>query len=208
MEKGLIGKKLGMTQVFVDNDRLVPVTVVEAGPCVITQIRTMDRDGYSAIQLGFGDIAKGKMNKAQEGHFKSAKVDDGKKYLAEFTVKNAGDFELGQTLTADSFAEGEKAAVIGISKGKGFQGVIKRWGFSGGPGGHGSHFHRSPGAIGACATPSKVMKGKKLPGRMGNDRVTVKNLEVVKVDTDKNILLIKGCVPGARGGLLLIKGIK
>ncbi len=207
MAKGLIGKKLGMTQVFVDNDRLVPVTVVEAGPCVVTQIRTKDRDGYSAVQLGFGDISKDKLNKPQAGHFKSAKTDDGKKHMAEITIENEEDFELGQTLTADSFEEGEKAVITGVSKGKGFQGVIKRWGFSGGPGGHGSHFHRSPGAIGACATPSKVMKGKKLPGRLGNDRVTVKNLEIVKVDADKNILLIKGCVPGARGGLLLIKGI-
>ena len=208
MAKGLIGKKLGMTQVFVDDDRLVPVTVVEVGPCVVTQIRTKNRDGYSAIQLGFGEIIKKKLNKAQAGHFKSAKVDDGKKHLAEIAIENEGDYELGETLNADSFEAGEKAVVTGISKGKGFQGVVKRWGFSGGPGGHGSHFHRAPGSIGACATPSKVVKGKKMPGRLGNDRVTVKNLEIVRVDSDKNILLIKGCVPGARGGILLIKGIK
>ncbi len=207
MSKGLLGKKLGMTQVFVENDELIPVTVIEAGPCVVTQIRTKDRDGYSAVQLGFGDLDKGKLNKAQAGHFKSAKLEGGKRYLAEITVENVADFELGQTFGVDSFEVGEKTAVVGISKGKGFQGVIKRWGFHGGPGGHGSHFHRAPGSIGQSSTPSRVGKGKKLPGRMGNDRVTVKNLEIVKIDVDKNILLIKGAVPGARGGLLLIKGI-
>ncbi len=207
MSKGLLGKKLGMTQVFVENDELIPVTVIEAGPCVVTQIRTKDRDGYSAVQLGFGDLDKGKLNKAQAGHFKSAKLEGGKRYLAEITVENVADFELGQTLGVDSFEVGEKTAVVGISKGKGFQGVIKRWGFHGGPGGHGSHFHRAPGSIGQSSTPSRVGKGKKLPGRMGNDRVTVKNLEIIKIDVDKNILLIKGAVPGARGGLLLIKGI-
>lgn len=206
MSKGLIGKKLGMTQVFVEGDKLVPVTVIEAGPCIVTQVRTRKKDGYSAVQLGFGDIKKEKLNKPQTGHFQSAKI-EGKRHLAEITVDGESDFQVGQTVTAESFTEGEKAVVTGISKGRGFQGVVKRWGFHGGPGGHGSHFHRVPGSIGACATPSKVAKGKKLPGRYGNDRVTVKNLEIVKVDAEKNILMIKGCVPGARGGLLIIKGI-
>lgn len=204
MAKGLIGKKLGMTQIFVDNDKLVPVTVVEAGPCVVTQLRTVNRDGYSAIQLGYGDIKPGKLNKPKQGHFRASKT-EGKRHLAEILTDNS-DYKIGQTITADSFSQGEKATVTGISKGRGFQGVIKRWGFSGGPGGHGSHFHRAPGSIGACASPSKVQRGKKLPGRYGNDRITVKNLEIVKVDAEKNLLLIKGCVPGARGGLLIIKG--
>ena len=205
MAKGLIGKKLGMTQIFVDNDKLVPVTVVEAGPCVVTQLRTLKRDGYSAVQLGYGDIKPSKLNKPKQGHFKASKS-EGKKHLAEILVEDNGGYKLGQLLTADSFIPGEKATVTGISKGRGFQGVVKRWGFAGGPGGHGSHFHRAPGSIGACATPSRVQKGKKLPGRYGNERITVKNLEIVKVDAEKNILLIKGCVPGARGGLLIIKG--
>lgn len=204
MAKGLIGKKLGMTQIFVDNDKLVPVTVVEAGPCVVTQLRTVNRDGYSAIQLGYGDIKPGKLNKPKQGHFRASKT-EGKRHLAEILTDNS-DYKIGQTIKADSFSQGEKATVTGISKGRGFQGVIKRWGFSGGPGGHGSHFHRAPGSIGACASPSKVQRGKKLPGRYGNDRITVKNLEIVKVDAEKNLLLIKGCVPGARGGLLIIKG--
>lgn len=206
MSKGLIGKKLGMTQLFVEGDKLVPVTVIEAGPCVVTQVRTRNKDGYSAVQLGFGDIRNDRLNKPQLGHFQTAKV-DGKRHLAEITVDNEAEFQVGQTVTADSFAEGERAVVSGISKGRGFQGVVKRWGFHGGPGGHGSHFHRAPGSIGACATPSKVAKGKKLPGRYGNDRVTVKNLEIVKVDAEKNLLMVRGCVPGARGGLLIIKGI-
>lgn len=203
MAKGIIGKKLGMTQVFVDNDKLIPVTVVEAGPCVVTQVRTKEKDGYNAIQLGYGEIKK--LNKPLQGHFKAANS-EGKKHLTEVIVDNVSDYQVGQTITVDTFAAGEKTHVTGISKGRGFQGVVKRWGFRGGPGGHGAHFHRAPGSIGACATPSKVHKGKRLPGRYGNNRVTVRNLEVVKVDPEKSVLLLKGCVPGARGGLLLIKG--
>ncbi len=204
MAKGIIGKKIGMTQVFVDNKKLLPVTVIEAGPCVVTQIKDDNRDGYSAVQLGFGDIKKKKVNKAAKGHFKSGKSDP-KRYLAEFKVENIADYKLGQLVSADLFAAGDKTDITGTSKGKGFQGVVKRWGFAGGPGGHGSHFNRAPGSIGNCASPGKVQKGKKMPGQCGDVRITVKNLEIVKVDKENNIILIKGSVPGSRGGLLFIR---
>lgn len=207
MAKGIIGKKIGMTQLFVDGEKLLPVTVVEAGPCVVTQIKNENRDGYAAVQLGFGDMKENKVNKAAKGHFELAKSDP-KRYLAEFKVENITDYQLGQVVSVDTFAAGEMSDITGTSKGKGFQGVIKRWGFRGGPGGHGSHFKRAPGSIGNCASPGKVKKGKKLPGQCGDDRITVKNLEIVKVDAEKNILLIKGSVPGAGGGLLFIKVAK
>jgi len=204
MAKGIIGKKIGMTQVFVDNEKLLPVTVIEAGPCVVTQIKNETRDGYEAVQLGYGEIKENKVNRAARGHFESAKADS-KRYLAEFKVDDINNYKLGQVISVDSFSSGDKADITGTSKGKGFQGVVKRWGFAGGPGGHGSHFNRAPGSIGNCASPGKVKKGKKLPGQCGDDRVTVKNLEILKVDAENNILLIKGGVPGSRGGLLFIK---
>lgn len=202
--KALLGKKLGMTQVFVEGDRLVPVTVIEVGPCVVTQVKTEENDGYSAIQIGYEDIEDRKVNKPLKGHFTKAKVAP-KRYLAEIKVDDPGEFETGKTLTADIFSAGERADVVGVSKGKGFQGVMKRHGFSGGPGGHGSHFHRAPGSIGASASPSRVPKGKRMAGHMGSDRVTSMNLEIVKVDPEQNLVLIKGAVPGAKGSLVMVK---
>lgn len=202
--KALLGKKLGMTQVFVDGDRLVPVTVVEVGPCVVTQVKTEENDGYSAIQIGYEDVEDRKVNQPLKGHFAKAKVAP-KRYLAEVRIDNPGEFKTGEVLTVDIFSAGEKADVVGISKGKGFQGVMKRHGFSGGPGGHGSHFHRAPGSIGASATPSRVPKGRRMAGHMGSDRVTSMNLEIVKVDPEQNIVLLRGAVPGAKGSLVMVK---
>jgi len=202
--QGLIGKKLGMTQIFNDKDDLIPVTVIEAGPCFITQIKTNEKDGYKAIQVGFGDIKEKHLVSPARGHFAKAGVDP-TKHLTEFIVEDPENYQLGQTLTVETFAVGEKTDVVGWSKGKGFAGVIKRWNFSGGPGGHGSHFHRSPGSIGMAATPSRVIKGKKMPGHYGDARNTILNLEVVKVDADQNIILVKGAVPGPKGSLVLIK---
>ncbi|HDP70138.1 MAG TPA: 50S ribosomal protein L3 [Actinobacteria bacterium] len=204
MSKGILGKKIGMTQVFDESGKSIPVTVITAGPCVVTQIKTPNKDGYSAIQIGYGDVKEKRVNKPLKGHFDKAKIDS-KKHLVELCVGKDEKFELAQRITVDVFNEGEKTDVVGVSKGKGFAGVVKRWGFRGGPGSHGSHFHRAPGAIGMCATPSRVLKGRKLPGRMGNKRVTAKNIEVVKVDKERNLLLLKGSVPGSNGGLVLIK---
>ncbi len=202
--KALLGKKLGMTQIFVEDDRLVPVTVVEVGPCVITQVKTKENDGYSAIQIGYEDIEDRKVTKPIKGHFAKAKIAP-KRYLAEIRVEDLGEFKPGDTLTAEVFAAGERADVVGVSKGKGFQGVMKRHGFSGGPGGHGSHFHRAPGSIGMAATPSRVHKGRRMAGHMGTDRVTAMNLEIVKVDPEQNIILLKGAVPGGKGSLIMVK---
>lgn len=202
--KGLLGKKLGMSQVFSEDGELLPVTVVEAGPCIVTQLKTSDNDGYAAVQIGYGDIKESKVNKPAKGHFAKAKTEP-KRYLVELSAKGGEEYKVGQTLTADLFAVGERADIVGVSKGKGFAGIIKRWKAHGGPASHGSHFHRAPGAVGACATPSRVFKGKKLPGRMGNSRVTMQNLEIVQVDKGSNLILIKGSIPGAKGGLLLIK---
>ena len=200
----MLGKKIGMTQIFLDDGRMVPVTVIEAGPCVVTQVKEREKDGYEAVQIGYQEVKKENVNKPIEGHFKKAKVAP-QKYLAELLLANGENYELGQVLTVESFTVGERADVTGVSKGKGFQGVVKRWGFKGGPKSHGSHFQRAPGSVGASATPSRVVKGKKLPGQMGNARVSVQNLEVVQVDSDKNLLFLKGAVPGSKGGLLMIK---
>jgi len=200
----LLGKKIGMTQIFLDDGKMVPVTVIEAGPCVVTQVKEREKDGYEAVQIGYQEVKKENVNKPSEGHFKKAKVAP-QKYLAELLLANGENYELGQVLTVESFTVGERADVTGVSKGKGFQGVVKRWGFKGGPKSHGSHFQRAPGSVGASATPSRVVKGKKLPGQMGNARVSVQNLEVVQVDSDKNLLFLKGAVPGSKGGLLMIK---
>lgn len=204
MKKGLIGKKLGMTQIFVEDGRRIPVTVVEAGPCVVLQKKTAARDGYDAIQLGFGQKEASRSTKALVGHCKAA----GQgvfRYLKELRVENIDQYTVGDQIGADQFTAGEYVDVTGTSIGKGFQGVIKRWGFKGGRSSHGSRFHRAPGSIGCSATPSRVFKNKKMPGQLGNERVTVQKLQVVRVDADDNLLLIKGAVPGATNGLLLIK---
>lgn len=204
MNKAIIGKKIGMTQVFTPEGLVVPVTVVEAGPCVVIQKKTNEIDGYSAIQVGFGDIRKNLVNKPKTGHFKKAGVEP-KRYLKELKLKDAGSYEVGQELKADMFAQGDKVDVTGISRGKGFQGSIKRHGQSRGRMSHGSHYHRGPGAMSACASPGKIFKGRRLPGHMGAVRVTTMNLEVVKVDADRNFILIKGALPGAKGAVLTIR---
>jgi large subunit ribosomal protein L3 len=204
MAKAILGRKLGMTQVWGDGDRLLPVTVIEAGPCVVSQLKTVKRDGYSAVQLAYGDIKPRKVNKPMTGHFAKAKVDP-KRYVAEARTDEGDAFKVGQEIRADIFEAGNIVHVTGTSKGKGFQGVMKRHNFKGGPGGHGSHFHRAPGSIGQCATPSRVFKGLKLPGHMGDETVTVRNLEVVRVDAEQNLLLLKGPVPGGKGSLLMIR---
>jgi large subunit ribosomal protein L3 len=196
-----------MTQVWSEDDRLIPVTVIQAGPCVVTQIKTAEKEGYGAIQIGFGFVKPSKVNKPKRGHFDKAGVDP-LKVLREVRVEDTAAYELGQEITVDLLAEVKKVHVTGISKGKGFAGVIKRHNFSGGPGGHGAHFHRAPGSIGQCATPSRVFKGVKMPGHMGVDQVTVKNLEVVRVDAEQNLLLVKGAVPGGKNALVSIRTAK
>ena len=200
----IIGRKVGMTQVWTEDDRLIPVTVIEAGPCVVTQIKTSAKEGYEAIQIGFGELKDKKVNLPMAGHFKAAGV-GARKYLSEVTVEDASSYELGQTIDLEGFAESRRVHVSGVSKGKGFAGVMKRYNFRGGPGRHGAHFHRAPGSVGQCATPSRVFKGKKLPGHMGAEKVTVKNLEVVKVDVEQNLLLVKGAVPGGKGAILRVR---
>ena len=204
MNKGLIGKKVGMTQIFDEKGLIVPVTVIEAGPCVVSQVKTVETDGYNAVQLGFGDVKDKHINKAEKGHFAKSKIEN-KKHLREFRMDSVEEIKVGDELKADIFAAGDKIDVQGKTKGKGFQGVIKRHGQHRGPMGHGSMYHRRPGSMGACSTPSRVFKGKKLPGHMGTLTVTIQNLDVVKVDTDKNVLLVKGSVPGPKGAILKIK---
>lgn len=204
MANGLIGKKLGMTRLFTENGTRVTVTVVEAGPCTVVQRKTADKDGYSAIQLGFGELKETKCTKPVSGHFKKAGVSP-KRSLREFRIDEAAEFKAGDELRVDIFEKGDKVDVSGTSKGKGFQGVQKRHGFRGGPGGHGSHFHRAPGSVGMSADPSKVQKGKRMPGQMGNRKVTVQGLEVVDVNAEKNLLIIKGAVPGPAGGLVAVQ---
>ena len=220
MKKAILATKVGMTQIFNADGVLVPVTVLEAGPCVVTQIKTVENDGYSAVQVGFGDKkekvvtkdANGKkeirnrhgVNKAQMGHFAKAGV-SGKRFVREFKFDNAEDYKLADEIKADIFAEGDKVDVTAISKGKGFQGAIKRHGQHRGPMGHGSKFHRHQGSNGACSSPSRVFKGKGMPGHMGHVKVTVQNLEVVRVDAEKNLLLVKGAVPGPKKALVTIK---
>ena len=204
MKKALIGKKVGMTQIFDENGVVIPVTVIEAGPCVVAQVKTLDNDGYEAVQLGFGEVKEKHLNKPVKGHFAKANV-TAKKHLREFRLDSIEGIKVGDELKADVFAAGEKIDVQGTSKGKGFQGVIKRHGQHRGPMGHGSMYHRRPGSMGATSTPGRVFKGKKLPGHMGVQTVTIQNLDVVRVDMDKNVLLIKGSVPGAKGAILKIK---
>ncbi len=204
MNKGIIGKKLGMTQIFDEKGRVIPVTVIEAGPCVVAQVKTVETDGYNAIQLGFGDVKPSKINKPEAGHYAKANL-TAKKHLREFRLDDISNYKVGDELKADVFAEGERVDIQGITKGKGFQGVIKRHGQSRGPMGHGSMYHRRPGSMGSTSTPGRVFKGKKLPGHMGVIKVTIQNLDVVKVDMDKNVILVKGSVPGVKGAILKIK---
>ena len=201
--KGILGKKLGMTQIFTEEGIVVPVTVVEAGPNVVTQVKTVEKDGYNAIQVGFEDAKEKSLNKPQKGHLAAANVL--KKHLKEFRVDAVEEFTVGQEIKADLFAAGEKIDVTGPSKGKGFQGPIKRHGQSRGPESHGSRYHRRPGSMGACSFPGRVFKNKKLAGHMGSVKVTVQNLEVVRVDADKNLILVKGAIPGPKGSMVTIK---
>jgi large subunit ribosomal protein L3 len=203
--KGVLGEKLGMTQVFDDNNRMVPVTVVKAGPCVVTQVRTQDVDGYAAVQMAFGAIDPRKVTKPPAGHFARAGVSP-RRHVVELRTDDAGDYTLGQEVTAETFASGQHVDVVGTSKGKGFAGVMKRHGFKGLGAGHGvQRKHRSPGSIGACATPGRVFKGIRMAGRMGGVRTTTTNLTVHAVDAAQGLILIKGAVPGPRGGLLLVR---
>ena len=202
--KGIIGKKLGMTRVFQEDGTAVPVTVIEAGPCVVTRVKTRERDGYQAVQLGFGTVRRKLLRKPVAGQFDSVKVGLRRK-LVEFRVDDTAAYEVGQEIRADVFEPGELVDVTGWSKGRGFQGVVKRHGHSIGRLLHGGRSKRTPGSIGQSASPAKVWKGKKLPGRMGGERVTVKRLPVVQIDGAKNIILIRGAVPGANNGLVLVK---
>jgi large subunit ribosomal protein L3 len=202
---GILGTKLGMTQVFDENNRVVPVTVVQAGPNVVTQIRTPEKDGYTAVQLAFGAIDPRKVNKPETGHFAKAGTTP-RRHLVELRTTDAGGYELGQEITADVFAVGASVDVVGTSKGKGTAGVMKRHGFHGLGSSHGvQRKHRSPGSIGGCATPGRVFKGMKMAGRMGHETTTMQNLTVHRVDAERGLLLIKGAVPGPRGGLLFVK---
>ena len=202
--KTLIGKKVGMTQIFDEKGNVVPVTVIEAGPCSVVQVKTVETDGYDAIQLGFGAVKEYKVNKPVKGHFAKAKVTP-MKHLREFRVSDVSSVKVGDEIKVDAFVSGDNVDIQGISKGKGFQGVIKRHGQSRGPMGHGSMYHRRPGSMGPTSTPGRVFKGKKLPGHMGVETVTIQNLQVVAVDLDKNALLVKGSVPGNKGSILKIK---
>lgn len=204
MVKGLLGRKLGSTRLFTEEGRWIQVTVLEAGPCTVVQRKTRDRDGYEAIQVGFGEAKEKRCTKPLRGHFSKAGVNP-QRMLREFHVDEGDQFSPGDTIGTDIFKAGDRVDICGTSKGKGFQGVIKRHGFGGGPGGHGSHFHRAPGSIGQSADPSKVYKGKRLPGQMGRARVTTQNIEVVEVDPDKNLLIVRGSVPGAKGGYVVVQ---
>ncbi len=204
MKKAIIGKKIGMTQIFDETGKVIPVTAIEAGPCVIAQIKTVETDGYDAVQLGFGDVKENKVNKPVKGHYAKLGITP-KKHLREFRLDSLEGLKVGDELKADVFAVGDSVDIQGTSKGKGFQGVIKRHGQSRGPMGHGSMYHRRPGSMGPTSTPGRVFKGKKLPGHMGRQTVTIQNLDVVAVDLDKNVILVKGSVPGVKGAILKIK---
>lgn len=204
MQKAIIAKKLGMTQLFDETGKCVPVTVVEAGPCVVSQKKTVETDGYEAIQVGFGDMKANKVNKPMKGHFAKGDVAP-KKVLREFRLSDISAYNVGDIIKADVFAEGDKVDVVGTSKGKGTAGVIKRWNFSRLKETHGTGpVHRHPGSLGACSSPSRVFKGKKLAGHLGSERVTVQNLAIVKVDSENNIIAIKGAIPGPKGGIITI----
>lgn len=204
MKKAILTTKVGMTQVFGDNGELIPVTVLQAGPMHVTQVKTVENDGYAAVQVGFGDIREALVNKPRKGHFAKAGVAN-KRFLKEFKFENASDYEVGQEIKADIFSAGDKVDATAKSKGKGFQGAIKRHGLSRGPMKHGSKYHRHAGANAGAASPGRVFRGKKMPGQMGNEMVTVQNLEVVRVDAEKNLILVKGAVPGAKKSLVVLK---
>lgn len=204
MDKAIIGKKLGMSQVFGENGIVIPVTVVEAGPCVVTQVKTKENDGYEAIQVGFGAIKEAKVNKPQAGIFKKAGVEP-KKYLREFKFANSATYTVGQELKCDIFAEGDRVDIIGTAKGHGFSGTVQRWNMHRGPMAHGSGYHRGVGSMGSISDPSRVFKLKRMPGQWGGERVTIQNLTIVRVDAARNLLLIKGAVPGKAGSLVTIK---
>lgn len=204
MKKAIIGRKVGMTQIFDEAGKVIPVSVVLAGPCVVVQKKTVEKDGYSAIQVGFEDIREGLVNKPMKGHFAKSGI-SAKRFLRELRTDDADKYNVGDELKADVFASGEKVDVSGVSIGKGYQGVIKRWHANRGPKTHGSKFHRAVGSMGASSYPSRTFKNKHMPGHMGNANVTVQNLEVVRVDSAKNLILIKGGIPGPKKGLVLIK---
>lgn len=205
MKKGIIGKKLGMTQIFTENGASIPVTVIEAGPCYVTQKKTVDTDGYDAVQLGFEDIKEKHVNKPAAGHFKKAGV-SAKRHLKEFRLENTSDVNVGDVVAADTFAAGEKVDITGITKGHGYTGAVKRWGNHILKMTHGTGpVHREVGSMGACSSPSRVYKNKKMAGQHGNEQVTVLNLEIVKIDAEKNLVAVKGAVPGARGGIVFIR---
>ena len=204
MKKGIIGKKIGMTQIFDEKGNVIPVTVIEATPNVVAQVKTVETDGYNSIQLGYGEIKDKHINKPEKGHFAKAGL-TAKKHLREFRLETVEGYKVGDEVKADIFQAGEKVDIQGTTKGKGFQGVIKRHGQHRGPMGHGSMYHRRPGSMGPTSTPGRVFKGKKLPGHMGRETVTIQNLDIVRVDMDKNVILVKGSVPGAKGAILKIK---
>ncbi len=204
MQKGILAQKLGMTQIFDETGKVIPVTVVLAGPNAVIQKKTAEKDGYDSVQVGFIDLKENKANKPTKGHFAKAGVTP-KRFVKELRLDDVSGLNIGDEIKADVFAAGEKVDVAGITKGKGFAGTIKRWGTHRGPMTHGSGYHRGPGSMGMCSDPGRVFKGKRLPGHMGVERVTIQNLSVVRVDADKNIMLIKGGVPGPKGGLLIIK---
>lgn len=204
MQKAILAKKLGMTQIFDETGKVIPVTVIEAGPNAVIQKKTVENDGYEAVQVGFVDLKDKKTNKPTKGHFAKAGVTP-KKFIKEFRLDDVSALNVGDEIKADIFEAGEKVDVAGITKGKGYAGTIKRWGQHRGPMTHGSGYHRGPGSMGMCSDPGRVFKGKRLPGHMGVERVTIQNLAVVRVDAEKNIILIKGGVPGPKGGLLIVK---
>lgn len=205
MNKFILGKKIGMTQIFNENGLSIPVTVIQAGPCAVVQKKTVENDGYTALKLGFEEIPEKKLNKPEKGLFAKIKVSS-RRYLKEFRTTDVAKYEVGQEIkVADMFNSGDRIDVSGISKGKGFQGTLKRYGQSGGPETHGSMYHRRVGSMGSNTSPARVFKGKRLPGHMGVDKITVQNLDVVKVDSERNLLLVRGAVPGPKGGLIVVK---
>ena len=205
MKKAIIGKKLGMTQIFTENGAVVPVTVIEAGPCVVVQKKTTETDGYNAIQVGYEDVSEKHVNKPAKGHFAKAGV-SAKKHLTEFRLEDADKYEVGATIAVDTFAAGDKVDVTGITKGHGYSGAVKRWGHHMLQATHGTGpIHRQVGSMGANSTPSRVFKNKKMAGQYGNEKLTVLNLEVIKIDAEKNLIAIKGAIPGARGGIVVIR---
>lgn len=204
MKKAILGKKLGMTQLFCDDGKMIPVTVVEAGPCVVVQKKTVETDGYEAVQFGFSDKEERKMNKPLKGHFDKAGVAY-KRYLREFRLDDISSLNVGDEIKADVFEAGEVVDVTGRTKGRGYTGTVKRWNTHRGPMSHGSGYHRGVGSMGACSDPSRVYKGKKLPGHYGNEQVTIQNLDIARVDAERNLILVKGAIPGPKNGLVYIK---